>query len=104
MSSKIFDDFQETFHDESEFIDSIRDMENNSEWLPEILAKSQVIPLDGPMFVADAVAKYGVDHDTAHDTANDLHGGYGTNLMVQIRARPGACVIPVVRHSTPPPV
>lgn len=32
MSSKIFDDFQEMFHDESEFIDSIRDMENNSEW------------------------------------------------------------------------
>ena len=85
MSSKIFDDFQEMFHDESEFIDSIRDMENNSEWLPEIPRKElQVIPLDGPMFVADAVAKYGVDHDTAHDTAvNDLHGGYGTNLMVQ---------------------
>lgn len=40
MSSKIFDDFQEMFHDESEFIDSIRDMENNSEWLPESLAKS----------------------------------------------------------------
>lgn len=85
MSSKIFDDFQEMFHDESEFIDSIRDMENNSEWLPEIPRKElQVIPLDGPMFVADAVAKCGVDHDTAHDTAvNDLHGGYGTNLMVQ---------------------
>ena len=64
MSSKIFDDFQEMFHDESEFIDSIRDMENNSEWLPEIPRKElQVIPLDGPMFVADAVAKYGVDHD-----------------------------------------
>ena len=36
------------------------------------------------MFVMDAVAKYGVDHDTAHDTSvNDLHGGFGTNLMVQ---------------------
>ena len=26
MSSKIFDDFQEMFHDVSEFIDSIRDL------------------------------------------------------------------------------
>ena len=83
MSSKIFDDFQEMFHDESEFIDSIRDMENNSEWLPEIPRKElQVIPLDGPMFVADAVR----------------------TSWFSIRAQPGACVIPVVRHSTPPPV
>ena len=86
MSSKIFDDFQEMFRDESEFIDSIRDMENNSEWLPEIPRKElQVIPLDGPMFVADAVAKYGVDHDTAHDTAvNDFLGRKRNFLPIRL--------------------
>lgn len=40
MRNKIFDDFQESFRDESEFIDSIRDMENNSEWLPKFPARS----------------------------------------------------------------
>lgn len=106
MSSKIFDDFQEMFHDESEFIDSIRDMENNSEWLPEIPRKElQVIPLDGPMFVADAVAKYGVDHDTAHDPPSTICMVVTVRTSwFSIRAQPGACVIPVVRHSTPPPV
>lgn len=40
MSSKIFDDFQEMFHDESEFIDSIRDMETTASGSPKSLAKS----------------------------------------------------------------
>ena len=106
MSSKIFDDFQEMFHDESEFIDSIRDMENNSEWLPEIPRKElQVIPLDGPMFVADAVQSMAltmIRHMIPPSTICMVVTV--RTSWFSIRAQPGACVIPVVRHSTPPPV
>ena len=85
MSSKIFDDFKKCSMTSRNLSTLSGTWKTTASGSPEIPRKElQVIPLDGPMFVADAVAKYGVDHDTAHDTAvNDLHGGYGTNLMVQ---------------------
>ena len=108
MSSKIFDDFKKCSMTSRNLSTLSGTWKTTASGSPKSLAKSfQVIPLDGPMFVADAVAKYGVDHDTAIDTAvNDLHGGF-TVLEPHgsvSGAQPGACVIPVVRHSTPPPV
>lgn len=79
---KRFDDYEEIFSTEDELLRAVQDMEANSEWLPGIPRTSlKVLPLDAPMFVQEAVDKYGVDRDIAMDTVDDTR--MGTHLMVQ---------------------
>ena len=79
---KRFDDYEEVFSYESDLMAAVKEMEANSEWIPGIPRSSlKVLPLDTPMFVPEAVAKYGLDLEVAMDTVDDTRSG--THLLVQ---------------------
>lgn len=79
---KRFDDYEETFNDEKDLLLAVKDMEANSEWLPGIPRTSlTVLPLEAPMYVQEAVAKYNLDPDVAMDTVDDTRSG--THLLVK---------------------
>ena len=66
---------------ESALIDSVIEMERNSEWIPGIAARDiRLEAIDGePMFMEDAISQYHLDEieDLAMDTAQN-----GTKLMI----------------------
>ncbi|WP_191396214.1 hypothetical protein [Flavonifractor sp. An306] len=79
---KRFDDYEEIFLEEGDLLLAVQDMESNSEWIPGVPRTSlTVLPLDAPMFVQEAVNKYGLDQDVAMDTVDDTRSG--THLLVQ---------------------
>lgn len=81
-SDKRFDDYTFFTGDEALFLQEILDMENNSKWMPGIPRSAlTVLPLEAPMYIQEAVQKYGLDPDLAMDTVDDY--GMGTHLLVQ---------------------
>lgn len=82
LNDKRFDDYFIQAVDETEFLSEVTEMERNSQWMPGIPRTAlEVISLDAPLFVDDAVQKYGIDRDVGLDTVDDTRTG--THLMVR---------------------
>lgn len=86
MSAKCLDDYEACFYEQTDLLNEVRDMENNSEWIEGVASSD--IRLDSlfPMEVFDKASMYGIDETIAMETAQS-----GTKLIVT----DGSRVLPI---------